>query len=105
MFNPKQVESLMKKMGVKTTQIPAEEVVIKGEKTIRIKNPSVTVVEMQGSKSFQITGDAEEEEFSEEDIKLVSEQTGKSIEEAKKALEKTKDIAEAIIMLKEKQED
>ncbi len=104
MFNPKQVEALMKKMGVKTTQIEAEEVIIKGEKTIRIKNPSVTVVEMQGNKSFQITGDVEEETVSEEDVKIVAGQAGVSEEEARKALEeKNGDIAEAILMLKEKE--
>ena len=58
---------------------------------------------MQGQESWQITGEETEEsseaEFSEEDIKLIVEKTGKSEEEAKQALEETNDIAEAIIKL------
>jgi NACalpha-BTF3-like transcription factor len=64
-----------------------------------------------GQKSWQIIGkEREEESFqkgsekheyipSEEDIKIIMQKTGKSRAEARKALEKTKDLAEAILLL------
>jgi len=61
-------------------------------------------MDAQGQKTYQITGNPKiidrKEEIKEEDIKLVIEQTGKSEEEAIKALEETNgDIAEAIMKL------
>ena len=57
---------------------------------------------MQGKKTYTLIGEAtEEENIPQEDIDMVSDQTGKTKEEAKKALEETKgDIAEAILKLK-----
>ena len=102
-IDPRQMQSMMKKMGIKTEEIDANEVVIKGEKTIVIKNPKVTLMEVQGQKTFQIMGDIEEaktELFNEEDVMLVAEKTGKTKEDAKKALEESNgDIAEAILTL------
>jgi len=71
---------------------------------IVIDEPSVQKIEMQGNETWQISGDAREEEGEEEgasegDVKLVSEKTGKSEDEARKALEETGDIAEAIVKL------
>ena len=102
-MNPRQMQSMMKQLGVKTEEINATEVVIKGEKNYVIKNPKVTMMEVQGQKTFQIAGEiseTENSEISEEDIELVAEKTGKTKEEAKKALQETKgDIAEAIMSL------
>ena len=99
-MDSKNVNAMMRKMGIKTEQIPAKEVLIKGEKNLVIKNPQVTMMIVQGQKTFQILGDVQEtaaESFSEEDVKMVAEQTGKSKEEAKAALEATEgDLAEAI---------
>jgi len=59
---------------------------------------------MQGQETYQVTGEAREEEeevFSSEDVEMVVEKTGKSGEEVRAALEKSEgDIAEAIIGLK-----
>jgi len=102
-IDPKQMASMMKKMGIKTENIEATEVIIKGPKTIVIREPQVSIVEMQGQKTFQITGRIEEkiEEASSEDIHMVMEQTGASEENARKALEESNgDIAEAIMKLK-----
>jgi nascent polypeptide-associated complex subunit alpha len=59
---------------------------------------------MQGQESYQVTGEAVEESgesFSEEDVKMVVEQSGKSEDEVKAALEESDgDIAEAIVGLK-----
>jgi nascent polypeptide-associated complex subunit alpha len=112
--NPKQMQTMMKRMGIKMEEIDAEEVIIKcSDKEIVITNPSVAKVVMQGQASFQITGQEhtreikpEEEEdvaieISEDDVDMVAEQTGVSKEKAKEALEKSGgDIAEAIINLK-----
>lgn len=101
-LDPKKMKGMMDKLGVKTTEINADEVIIKGEKDYIIKNPQVTVIDFQGNKSFQITGELEEKEkgLSAEDIKLVMEKTGASHEKAKKALEDAAgDIAQAIMDL------
>ncbi|NYZ79955.1 nascent polypeptide-associated complex protein [Candidatus Micrarchaeota archaeon] len=102
-IDPKQMSAMMKKMGIKTDDIEASEVVIKGKKTIVIRNPHVTMMEVQGQKTFQVMGDVSETSapaFTEEDAELVAEKTGHSKEEAKKALSETNgDIAEAIVLL------
>ena len=101
-INPKQMQAMMKQMGINQQEVEAQRVIIeKSDGKIIINNPSVQKITMQGNESFQITGEISEEseEFSEEDIKLVMEKTGKSEDEVKEALEETKDIAEAIMKL------
>lgn len=103
-INPKQLEMAMKKMGMQTTQIDAEEVVIKtAEKDIVITNPQVTLMNVMGQKSYQIMGNAEErqkEKFAEEDIRMVMQKTGASEHDARKALNEEGDLASAILKLK-----
>lgn len=102
-INPRQMEKMMRQMGVKQEEIDASEVIIKAkDKTIIIKNPQVSKVNMMGQESFQITGEIEESTISEEDIKTVAEQSNVSLKEAENALKKTNgDLAEAILILKE----
>lgn len=103
-INPKQMQGMMKKMGISQEEIPAEKVVIEkyGGKIV-IENPSVTKIKMQGQETFQITGNIREEssepEISEDDIKTIIEKTGASEDDARKSLEKTKDLAESILEL------
>ncbi|MDP4012347.1 MAG: nascent polypeptide-associated complex protein [Candidatus Nanoarchaeia archaeon] len=102
-INPKDMQKVMKKMGIKQEEIDATEVIIKtNSKDLIIKNPKVTKVNMMGQETLQIMGDIEEaSSISEEDIKTVSEQAGVSKEEAKKALENNNgDLAAAILELK-----
>ena len=103
-INPKQLERAMKQMGMKMSNIEAEEVVIKtSEKDIVISNPQVSKVNMMGQETFQITGDISEkphEEISDEDVEMVADQAGASKEDARSMLEETNDIAEAIMRLK-----
>ncbi|MEM2918441.1 MAG: nascent polypeptide-associated complex protein [Candidatus Altiarchaeota archaeon] len=108
-INPRQMQQMMKKLGIKTEEINAESVVIhSSEKDIIIENPQVVKTVMQGQEIFQISGNVKEQtknsekvSISEEDIKIVMEQAKVSKEKAKEALEKTNgDIAEAIINLK-----
>ncbi len=101
-MSPKKMEAMMKQLGIKQEEIDAKRVIIeRDEGNIVIENPGVVKIGMQGQESWQITGDAREEEagISEDDVKLVAEKTGKSEEEARKALEETNDIAEAIVKL------
>lgn len=105
--NPRQLQQMMKQMGMSQDDISASEVIIKTpNKTLRFTNPQVQKIAMQGQTSFQVIGDYIEEDsqakvtISEEDVKMVSEQAGVSVDDARSALEKNKgDIAEAIVSL------
>ena len=99
------MQAVMKQMGMAQEEIDASKVII--EKTdnskIVIENPSVTKIKMQGQETFQIAGEITEESaepsISEEDIQTVIEKTGVDKNKAKEALEKTDDLAEAILEL------
>ncbi|MBT4651584.1 nascent polypeptide-associated complex protein [Candidatus Woesearchaeota archaeon] len=109
--NPRQMQKMMKKMGMQQQEIPATEVIIKTEeKEIIITNPSVSKVNMMGQETFQISGEIHERtlsttpEISEEDIKTVMEQTGANEETVKETIEEAKgDLAEAIMKLKKEE--
>jgi nascent polypeptide-associated complex subunit alpha len=103
-MNPSQMKAIMKQMGIKQEEIDALRVIIqKEEENIIIENPSIIKVNMQGSESFQISGDVRtenKEKFSEEDVRIVIEKTGVSESDARKSLEKHNgDLSEAIIEL------
>ena len=92
----------MKQMGIAQENIDAEKVTIEksdGNKIV-IENPSVTKIKIQGQETFQIAGEAVEESgISEEDIKTIMEKTDSDYKTARKTLEKTRDLAEAILEL------
>ncbi|MFC1727868.1 nascent polypeptide-associated complex protein [Nanoarchaeota archaeon] len=106
--NPRQMQQMMKKMGMQQEDIDATEVIIKTpEKEIVIVNPNVQKVNMMGQETYQVSGEAHEREtdttpeISEDDIKTVAEQAEVSEEKAKEVLEETNgDLAEAILKLK-----
>lgn len=104
-INPRQLEKMAKKMGIQSTQIDAEEVIIRTpEKDIIIHKPSVAKVNMMGQETYQVSGEAEErsrEDFSDSDVEMVSEKAGVTPGEAKDALKKFGGIAEAIVGLRE----
>ncbi|MBI4020952.1 MAG: nascent polypeptide-associated complex protein [Candidatus Aenigmarchaeota archaeon] len=105
-INPKQIEQAMKKMGIKTEQVDAEEVIIRcPDKEIVIASPQVSRVNMMGQDTFQVAGEVSERRRgpSPEDVKMVMEQAGVSDAEARKALEETGDIAESIMRLRKEQ--
>lgn len=108
-INPKQMQGMMKKMGISQEEISAERVIIEksdGSKII-ISEPSVTKIKMQGQETFQIAGDIsetadEENEISDEDIETIMEKTGCDKETARETLEKNNgDLAETILELSE----
>lgn len=105
-INPRQMQSMMRQMGISTEEIPAKRVIIEtSEKRIVIEPASVSAMTVQGQKTYTVNGSerVEELEFvpSEEDVKMVAEQSGSSEDDARAALKQTKgDIAEAILKLK-----
>jgi nascent polypeptide-associated complex subunit alpha len=125
-MDPRQMASLMRQFGIKNEEIKSNRVIIEtlaGKKLI-IDSPQVLEIDMQGQKSYQISGPVREigskdenpeaenvaqqlagstdsdeiEKLADNDIGLVAEQAKVSREDARKALEETSgDIAEAIL--------
>jgi nascent polypeptide-associated complex subunit alpha len=105
-MNPAKIQGMMKKMGISQTPLNVNRVIFEmSEGNLIIDDPSVVRIMMQGQESYQVTGEAHEETtetFSEDDLKMVMEKTGKSKEEVELVLEENGgDIAEAIMGLKE----
>lgn len=103
------MKSLMDKMGIKSSEVPASRVVIESDgKNIVIANPQVTMIEAQGVTSFQISGDVTEQkahvavEITQDDIDMVAASTGIDDKEkiAEALNEENGDIARAILRLK-----
>ena len=108
-MNPRQIQAQMKRMGINMEELSdVEEVLIRLKtKDIVIKNPSVTYINAQGQKSYQVAGDVSEVEktpaIPKEDIMLVAGQAGVSEQEALRALEECNgEPAEAIVKLLER---
>jgi len=107
-MNPRQMNQMMKRLGINVKEIEnVKKVIIQTDKKEFIfDDAEVTIMDAHGQKTYQISGMPKvidlKEEINKEDIDLIVEQTGKTTEEAKKALEETNgDIAEAIIKLTE----
>ena len=107
-INPRQMNQMMRRLGINVKNIDnVEKVIIQTDtKEYIFENAEVTLMEAQGQKTYQIVGEPrvknKEEETSKEDIKLIMDQTGKSEEEAKNALKESNgDIAQAILKLSE----
>jgi nascent polypeptide-associated complex subunit alpha len=75
-----------------------------------IEEPIVSSIVVQGQRMYQVTGGATHErtptetaptaQFPDEDVKLVADQTGRTVDEARAALKETGgDLAEAILRL------
>jgi nascent polypeptide-associated complex subunit alpha len=112
-MSPRETKRMMQRMGLNMNAVEdVEEVIIKtGDKEIVIKEPEVSMLEVQGQKMFQVAGGQITEKAvehritttGEEDVRLVADQTGKSLEEARKALEESGgDLAKAILLLQSK---
>lgn len=107
-MNPRNMKKMMKRMGIKSDEIAAEQVIIRCvDREIIIEEPSVVKTTVQGQEMFQIQGRVRESEseaatdISQEDVELVMAQAKVGEEKAIKALEKSKgDLAQAILDLK-----
>ncbi len=105
--NSRQMKRMMKKMGMESTDIDAEKVIIEtSDKKLVFDDAQVVQMKVKGQETYQIIGTPRQEAvegkvlIDEQDIKLVSDRAGVSEEEAKKALEETDGKpAEAIIKL------
>ena len=110
--NPREAKRMMQRMGLNMDTVPdVEQVLIKtNSREIVIEEPDVAVLEVQGQRVFQVTGGKMNEKaverrlvVPEEDVRLVADQTGKSVEDARKALEDCDgDLAKAILLLQSK---
>ncbi len=110
-MNPRQMKQAMRKMGIRTEEVPdVQEVIIRTpDKEIVIEVPSVSIMEVQGQKTFQIVGESYErargegvadEPVDDEDVELVMSQTACSHEVAVKALKDSNgQPAEAILSI------
>jgi len=103
-IDPRQMQKMMKQMGIKSDEIEADRVIIEGKnKRIIIENPSVTAIDMQGKKTYTVMGEEREEGrgIPKEDIEMVMKQADVNAKKAEAALKKNDgDIAEAILELK-----
>ena len=116
--NPREAKRMMQRMGMSMDSIEdVQQVIIRtGSKDIVIDEPEVAILNMSGQKMYQVAGGTVTEKapgtavasaggakpfaVSEEDARLVADQTGKSVEDAKKALiECEGDLAKAILLL------
>jgi nascent polypeptide-associated complex subunit alpha len=110
-MSPRNAKRMMQKMGMNMGEMPeVQEVIFRtSDKEIVVENAQVAVIDMGGQKIFQVTGEvierarqggAAKAAIPEEDAQLVADQTGKSIEDAKRALEESDgDLAKAILLL------
>ena len=108
-MDPRQMKSMLSKMGIKTEEVDAIKVTIEtNDKNIVIENPQITKISAQGSISFQVGGEVHEErkqialDITNEDVKMVMDQTGIGDEQkVRDALANSEgDIAAAILELK-----
>lgn len=127
MFDPKKLASMMRQMGIKTSNISANRVVIeKSDGTfLVIENPELIEITMQGQRSYQLSGNVREEslnpyadakskdstsqqhnEPTEEDIELVMQAANTTREKALEALKQSKgNVAQAIVDLTDHESD
>ena len=114
-MNPREQRRMMQRMGMNMNAVPdVQQVIIRtNSKDIVIDEPEVAILEVQGQKIYQVIGGLVSEQapsqrqaakpaaaYSEEDVRLVADQTGKSLEKAKEALEECQgDLAKAILLL------
>lgn len=132
MINPNELRKMLKRMGIgnlNVEEINAAKVVIylRNGSTLEIPNPSVAAIKMQGMMIYQVQASEkdikttqtqaaaapapsiimqrpqEEAPVSEDDVRLIMDQTGATRDEAIKALrESNGDLAEAILKLQSK---
>lgn len=108
-MNPRQMQAMMRKMGIQQKDIDAVTVIIRtADHELIFDNPQVAKVNMMGQETYQVVGSPRIEEIdstpeiSEEDIQTLMSQTNVSEDEAREALLKNKgDIAAAILELEE----
>jgi nascent polypeptide-associated complex subunit alpha len=115
-MNPREQKRMMQRMGMNMDSVEdVNQVIIRtASKDIVIDEPEVAILQVQGQKMYQVIGGQVSEQapgqfagavhvkpmFTDEDVQLVADQTGKSLEKAKDALDECGgDLAKAILLL------
>lgn len=114
-MNPRQMQKMMSQMGIKNEDVPCKKVTIEKEDgTLIVVQPaSVVMIEMQGTQSFQVSGDISQQSSentpkqetaapaeSQDDVAIVMQQTGATRQRAEDMLAKAGgDIAQAIMLI------
>jgi nascent polypeptide-associated complex subunit alpha len=101
--DPRQLKKMMRRMGMSVDEIEGvEKVLIRTrDKDYIFTDVAVSVMDVKGDKTYQISGNPEViNRLDEEDVALVIEKTGVSIDDARAALKKADgDLAQAILDL------
>jgi nascent polypeptide-associated complex subunit alpha len=107
-MNPRKMKQMMNKLGMEMEPMEGVERIVISTATGNyiFDGAEVVAMTMQGVKTFQITGEPRFEPrappISDEDVKLVMEQTKAAEEKVRRTLAETKgDIAEAILRLQD----
>lgn len=105
-MNPKKMKQMMKQMGMEMEEIEGVEkvVIYTPAGNYVFDDAQVVATTMQGTTTYQLTGEARFEEavpeIPDDDVALVASQAGATEEAARAALVETRgDIAEAILKL------
>ncbi len=113
-MNERQIRRMMQQAGIKTSEMDGVVQVdfILTDRRISVKNPQVTIMDIQGTRTYQVVGGQEvtgdvseppktgESDLNEDDLNLVIQKTGADREKAAEALRKNGyKPAEAIIWL------
>jgi nascent polypeptide-associated complex subunit alpha len=108
-MNQRQMQQMMKQMGIQQVDIDATQVIIiTPDKKLIFDRPQVSKVNMMGQQTYQVVGTPRTEalittpDITDEDIQTVMDQTGVKRSEAYAAIKESNgDLAEAIMKLKE----
>ena len=108
-IDSRRARRMMKKMGLKMDELgDIERVILQGRgREIVIEGPAVTAIDMKGQRMYQVAGGSVTERalekeivILEEDVLLVAQQAGVSMDRAQAALEEAEgDLAKAILLL------
>jgi len=118
-LNPAEVRRQFKRLGLKNVKVDvinAEEIAVRLEdgREIVLHTPQALLIRMQGNavmlqavsstiEEREYGGEATGQDISEDDVRLVAEQAGVSLEEARNALKEAGgDIAAAIMLIEER---
>jgi len=103
-MDPQKMQKMLKKLGMKMDNIPANQVIIKTDSgDITIDEPQVVKTTMKDQVVFQVSGNVKQKTSTDEDVKLVMEQTGVDDKEKIEELlqQNNGDVAKTIMQLKE----
>ncbi len=102
MFNPQNMEKMMKQMGMDMDEVDANRVVVDlGDKEMVFEKPELNKIKVKGQEMFQLQGDhtIRAKGPADEDVEMVAEKADVSKEKAREALKDHDEPADAIMSL------